>query len=164
MSTLNCWAPTCDLFRCRIAKICGSRAETKGKALSWSSSPSAVGVYGFNLFRGLRIGGANHPQCSSLCVTWKSGWWGRGRRCQKENKVSVTIPWTHGITWAPTASDIDLVEFYRGWGRCFWQKKLIFPAVSGGGGWAGGRISVIKLVLHTKHGSIKDPGGYNVQG
>lgn len=73
-----------SFFRYRIAKICGSRAETKGKAFSWSSSPSAGGFYGFNLFRSLRIGGANHP----LSVVWKSGWMWQGQVLQKENNVS----------------------------------------------------------------------------
>lgn len=71
------------------------KKKPKEEASSWSSSPSALGVYGFNLFRSLTIGGANHPQCSTLSENQQGC--GRGRCRQKENKMSLTIPWTPGL-------------------------------------------------------------------
>lgn len=64
---------------------------------------------------------------------------GRGR-CYKRKIMSVNIPSTPGAAWSLTASNINIniiVEFCQGWGSCFWQKILLFPAA-----WRG---SVIKL-------------------
>lgn len=64
-------------------------------------------------------------------------------------KMSVTVPWAPGITWSPTASNRNIiVEFCQGWGRSFWQKNLVFPAVSGGGGWAGSQWENCFYTLH----------------